>query len=252
MTARCSWLSPSNSKKQISQLYLDYHDHEWGQLYPPPSPTRSPLAPPPLSNEAIFENLVLEQAQCGLSWFTVLKKRESYRRTFLSFDLRRVAAMSDETIDGAVSADGGIIRSRRKADAHVGLARVLLGVLEEYASLFHYLLSFFESSPVHGLTKDQVRAIATVDLVSSFSPRVLTHHQRVHSTSDLPTTSVESVALAADLKARGAKYVGPTTMYALLQAMGFVNDHTEGCFLHPDYSEAQQQVNKRKRQAEDE
>ena len=174
--ARCPWASTPGPDQ-------DYHDTEWGM---------------PVSGEsAFFERVTLEAFQSGLSWSTILAKREGFRRAFDGFDAERIAAYDDAKV-AALMADAGIVRNRRKIEATVTNARALLG-LED---------TTLES------------------LVRSFRPAV---PPAPRTTADVPAVTPESTALGKELKRRGFVFVGPTTLYALMQAIGIVDDHLVGC-----------------------
>ena len=176
MIRRCAW--PRNP------LAVAYHDREWGV---------------PLRNDRkLFELLILEGAQAGLSWDTILAKRKNYRRAFHKFDAERIARYGAADRKRLL-ADAGIVRNRAKIDATIGNARCFLEVKREFGSFARYLWAFVEDRPRrprrHGLARDEV-----------------------------------SDALSKDLKRRGFKFVGSTIMYAFMQATGMVNDHENRCF----------------------
>ena len=180
---RCRWADPN------SQLYLDYHDTEWGR--------------PEHDDNKLFEMFILEGFQAGLSWLTILKKREAFRRAFDGFDPALVAAYGPEKVE-ALMADPGIIRNRRKIEAAVQNARVFLAIQEEFGSFDRYLWSFTGGRVI--LNRDDA----------------------------FPTHTELSDRLSADLKGRGMNFVGTTIIYSFLQATGVVNDHALACFCHPD------------------
>ena len=180
---RCSWVSDD-------PLYISYHDNEWGT--------------PVHDDKTMFEFLTLESAQAGLSWITILKRREGYRRVFMDFDAEAVANMSDELIETALK-DDGIIRNRLKVRAAVHNARIFLKIQREFGSFSDYIWGF-----VGGSTK-----------VNNWK-----------NLDEVPATSKESDALSKDLKKRGMSFVGSTIMYAYMQATGLVNDHTRDCFRY--------------------
>lgn len=171
-------------------FYADYHDTEWG------IPVRD--------DRHLFEMLILEGAQAGLSWETVLKKRAGYRAAFHGFDVARVAAMSDEELE-ALRTDPGIIRNRLKIHSARRNARVFLIIQEEFGGFHHYLWDFVGGKPI-------------VNAWQRFE--------------DVPVTTAESDALSKDLKKRGMNFVGSTIIYAYMQAVGLVNDHLVGCWRH--------------------
>ena len=169
---------------------LDYHDREWGM--------------PVHDDRKHFEFLVLEAAQAGLSWSTILKRREGYRRAFDSFDPQKVARFTDKRIESLVQ-DPSIIRNRMKIAAAVRNARQFLAVQEEFGSFDTYAWRFVDGRP-----------------------RV--NHAR--TTKDVPPTSPQSDAFSKDLKSRGFSFVGSTIIYAHMQAVGMVNDHLVDCFRY--------------------
>lgn len=186
---RCGWARGSDA------LMLAYHDEEWGV---------------PLHDErALFELLTLEGAQAGLSWQTVLRRREGYRAAFLGFEVERVAAMT-EADQARLLLDPGIIRNRAKVASTVSNARAILALHEAGTSLDAHLWSFVGGAPLQH------------------------HYERM---SDLPASTEESKALSKDLVKHGFRFVGPTICYALMQAAGLVNDHTTDCFRYPDLAQ---------------
>lgn len=172
-------------------LYQAYHDEEWGR----------PLTDSPDEHE-LFERLALEGFQAGLSWITVLRKRESFRTAFAGFDPAVVAGFDEDDV-ARLLADPGIIRNRLKIEATIGNARALLRLHDEGKRLS--------------------------DIVARHSPQPRGHAPLTFA--DVPTQSEESVALSKELRRLGFRFVGPTTMYALLQAIGAVDDHIHGCWL---------------------
>ncbi len=189
MTTRCAWAGND-------PLYLAYHDEEWGV------PVRDP--------RTLFEFLVLEGTQAGLSWITVLKKRERYRKVLDGFDPARIASY-DEARIASLLADPGIIRNRAKIEAAVGNARAWLACIEHGDDPTDWLWSFVGGAPRHNAWR---------------------------TLSDVPATTPESDAMSKALKARGFKFVGSTICYAFMQAVGMVNDHTVACFRHREILEA--------------
>lgn len=181
MTCRCAWVSDD-------PLYIEYHDREWGV----------PVHDPHL----LFELLVLEGAQAGLSWLTVLKKRARYRELFEGFDPAKVARFDDQH-KVLLLADTGIIRNRAKVDAAVGNARAWLAMQDEGIDPVAWLWNFVGGKP---------RQNAPASL------------------AEVPASTSESVAMSKALLKRGFKFVGPTICYAFMQAVGMVNDHTGDCF----------------------
>jgi DNA-3-methyladenine glycosylase I len=171
---------------------LDYHDREWGV--------------PVHDDRKHFEFLVLEAAQAGLSWSTVLRKREGYRRAFSDFDPQKVARYSDKQIE-KLTQDPSIIRNRMKIAAAVRNARQFLAIQEESGSFDSYAWRFVDGRP-------------------------MVNHRK--STKDIPATSPQSDAFSKDLKQRGFSFVGSTIIYAHMQAVGMVNDHLVDCFRYRD------------------
>lgn len=165
--------------------YIAYHDEEWGR--------------PVRDDRRLFEKLVLEGFQSGLSWLTILRKRPAFREAFMDFDPTTVAAFDEAAITGLL-ADARIIRHRGKIEAAIANARVVLALAEEHGSF--------------------------ADFVWSFAPL---HHARPATLDLIPASTEQSVTLAKALRKRGARFVGPTTAYAFMQAMGLVNDHLVGC-----------------------
>ncbi len=183
MTARCKW--PGNDP-----LYIEYHDKEWGV---------------PLHDErALFEFLSLECQQAGLSWITVLRKRENYRQAFLNFEPEAIARMTDETIE-TLLLDPGLIRNRLKLYSVRSNAIAFLEIQKEFGTFDKYMWSFVNGKTIDGRRKGG---------------------------GDLPATSPESDAMSKDLKKRGFKFVGSTICYAHMQATGMVNDHVHACFRY--------------------
>ena len=179
---RCGWVVNSDP------LYLAYHDEEWGT--------------PSHDDHHLFEMLVLEGAQAGLSWSTILHKREGYRRAFAGFDPAMVARFDDADV-ARLLADSGIVRNRLKIESAIANARAVLEVTSQRGSLDAYVWSFVGGAPK--------------------SPG----WQR---TGEIPAETEDSQALSRDLKRRGFRFVGPTVCYAFMQAVGLVNDHIVGCF----------------------
>ena len=193
---RCFWVDES-------QIYRDYHDNEWGF--------------PVTDDRRLFEKICLEGFQAGLSWITILKKRENFRAGFANFEWTQVARFGDKDIERLVN-DAGIIRHRGKIEAAINNARCAEKLLESEKSLAAYFWKF-EPAPAtrpQHITRDTLRSM---------------------------TQSAESLALSKDLKKRGWKFVGPTTLYAFMQAMGLVNDHVEGCFVREAALKARKKLN---------
>ncbi len=171
------------------ELYIKYHDEEWGKLV--------------TDDNILFEFLVLESAQAGLSWITILRKREGYRKAFHGFDVKKVAQMTPEDIERLMQFDG-IVKNRLKIKSTINNAKLFMAIQEEFGSFYNYTLSFFpDGKPI----------------VNDFK-----------TLSQIPATSPESDAMSKDMKKRGFKFFGSTICYAHLQAAGFINDHLEGCF----------------------
>ena len=167
-----------------------YHDDDWGV--------------PTHEDDALFELLTLEGAQAGLSWSTILRKREGYRTAFARFDAHRVARFTDADVERLV-ADASIVRHRGKIESTVANARAVLAVQEELGSFDAYVWRFVDGVPIVG---------------------------RYSSVTQLPATTEESKAMSKDLKRRGFRFVGPTTVYAFMQAAGLADDHTVDCFRY--------------------
>ena len=180
--ARCGWAG-------TDELYVKYHDEEWGKLV--------------TDDKTLFEFLVLESAQAGLSWITILRKREGYRKAFHNFDVKKVAQMTQEDVERLMQFDG-IVKNRLKINCTINNARLFMAVQKEFGSFYEYTLSFFPNRQ---------------PIVNNFK-----------TLSQIPATSPESDAMSKDMKKRGFKFFGPTICYAFLQAAGFVNDHLENCF----------------------
>ncbi|HLO74083.1 MAG TPA: DNA-3-methyladenine glycosylase I [Flavobacterium sp.] len=178
---RCAWCEKDD-------LYRDYHDNEWGK--------------PIYDDETIFEFLILETFQAGLSWYTVLAKRENFRKAFDNFDLLKVANYSEEKM-ATLAEDTGIIRNKLKIKATVTNAQAFIKVQEEFGTFSKYIWGFVDGKPVDN------------------KPKTL---------SEIKATTPISDALSKDLKKRGFKFVGSTVMYAHMQATGMVNDHVMDCF----------------------
>ena len=181
---RCAWAESGN------ELYIQYHDREWGV--------------PVHEDRKQFEFLILEGAQAGLSWSTVLNKREGYRKAFANFDPVKVARFSEEKIKTLIQ-NPSIIRNRLKITSAVSNARAFLAIQKEYGSFDTYIWAFVGGKPLQN---------------------------RWNAMDEVPATSPESDALSKDLKQRGLKFVGSTIMYAHLQAAGLVNDHLLSCFRY--------------------
>jgi DNA-3-methyladenine glycosylase I len=181
---RCTWAAGGQPN------YIEYHDTEWGV--------------PSHDDQVQFEFLILEGAQAGLSWSTILNKRAGYRRIFAGFDVQKVARFTEKRIE-KILLDPGIVRNRLKVNSAVANARAFIEVQEKFGSFSDYIWRF-----------DDGRAI----------------QHRYRKDSDIPATTPESDALSKDLKQRGFKFVGSTIVYAHMQATGLVNDHLTRCFRH--------------------
>jgi len=179
---RCPWVDLSKPD------YIEYHDTEWGV--------------PVHDDRQIFEFLTLEAAQAGLSWYTVLRKREAYRKAFAGFDPQRVAKYGDRQLQSLLK-NSGIIRNQQKIVATINNARRFLEVQEQFGSFGSYIWRFVDGKPIV---------------------------HRLRRLKDYPATSAESDALSKDLKQRGFKFVGSTICYAHMQATGMINDHVVDCF----------------------
>ena len=183
-SSRCAWCGQD-------ALYQAYHDREWGV--------------PLHDDRALFELLTLEGAQAGLSWLTVLKKREGYRKAFANFDPAVVARFTDAD-QARLLADPGIVRNRLKVSSTIDNARAFLAIQAEFGSFDAWLWRFVDGRPI-------VNSPATI--------------------ADVPTRTALSDTLSKALKQRGFRFVGTTICYAFMQAAGLVNDHTADCFRHP-------------------
>ena len=186
INGRCGWCG-------TDELYMKYHDEEWGRLV--------------TDDKTLFEFLVLESAQAGLSWITILRKREGYRKAFYDFDAERVAQMNDEDVERLMQFDG-IIRNRLKIKSTITNARQFLAIQKEFGSFYNYTLSFFPGR----------------------EPIVNT----IQSMSEIPAFNSISDAMSKDMKKRGFKFFGTTICYAHLQASGFINDHLTDCICRKE------------------
>jgi len=180
--SRCPWVDLNKPE------YIDYHDREWGV--------------PIHDDKLLFEFLTLEAAQAGLSWYTVLKKRENYRKAFNQFDPKKMAKYDEKRIERLLG-NPGIIRNRQKIMAAINNAKCFLEAKEEFGSFDAYMWRFVGGKTV----VNEIRVL-----------------------SDYPTTTPEAEAMSKDLRQRGFKFVGPTICYAHMQATGMVNDHTLDCY----------------------
>ena len=181
---RCAWVNLANP------LYVRYHDEEWGV--------------PLHDDRRLFELLVLEMMQAGLSWETVLNKRENFRRAFAGFDPQKVASFTEQDVKRLLS-NPGIIRNRRKIEAAINNARVYLAIQKEFGSFDRFIWSFVDFKPVDN---------------------------HVLSSDSLPTTSSLAKQISTELRKRGTTFVGPVIIYSYMQAIGMVNDHEVECFRY--------------------
>jgi len=179
---RCKWA------EGVSLDYIEYHDREWGV--------------PVRDDKVQFEFLLLEGAQAGLSWSTILNKRGGYRKAFADFDVQKVARFTKKRIESLLG-NPAIVRNRLKVESAVTNAQAFIEVQEEFGSFSKYIWGFVDGEPIQN---------------------------RFRKDSEVPATSPESDALSKDLKKRGFRFVGSTIMYAHMQATGLVNDHVLGCF----------------------
>ena len=181
---RCRWA------EGVNLAYIEYHDIEWGV--------------PVWDDRKQFEFLILEGAQAGLSWSTILNKRDGYRRLFADFDPQKVARFTDKRVQ-KILLDAAIVRNRLKVQSAVSNAKAFLKVQQEFGTFCDYIWGFVDGQPVQN---------------------------RFRKGADVPATSPQSDALSRDLKQRGFKFVGSTIIYAHMQATGMVNDHVTQCFRH--------------------
>ena len=193
MKKRCTWSGSD-------PLYIAYHDEDWGV--------------PVHDDRLLFEFLILEGAQAGLSWLTILKKRDNYRKAFDGFDYDRVAKYTDTDVKRLLS-DSGIVRNRLKIESAIKNARGVINLQKEFGSLDSYLWSYVDGTPQQNQWK---------------------------SMSELPAKTDVSEMMSKDLKKRGFNFVGPTICYAFMQAVGMVNDHTTDCFRHKEIKKLAQQA----------
>ncbi|MDA0838494.1 MAG: DNA-3-methyladenine glycosylase I [Planctomycetota bacterium] len=187
---RCPWVDLDKPD------YVEYHDLEWGV--------------PVHDDRAIFEFLTLEAAQAGLSWYTVLRKRENYRKLFAEFDVQKIARFNKRTVESLLK-NPGIIRNRLKVEAAINNAKRFIEVQDEFGSFDSYVWQFVDGKPI----------------VNEF-----------HTQKDYPASTPESDAMSKDLKKRGFKFVGSTICYAHMQAAGMVNDHSVDCFRRHEIMDA--------------
>ncbi len=182
---RCPWA-------QGNDLYEQYHDQEWGV--------------PCYDDNKLFEFLILESAQAGLSWITILRKRDNYRRAFADFNAEKVARFNRRSVERLMN-DAGIVRNRLKIEAAISNARLFLDLQVSYGSFANYLWGHLDGGPLQN---------------------------RWQSMDDVPATTALSDAISKDMKKRGFRFFGSTICYAHMQAMGMVNDHTLDCFRHKE------------------
>ena len=180
---RCDWCGND-------PLYMNYHDTEWGV--------------PVYEDKVLFEFLILETFQAGLSWITVLRKRENFRKAFDSFDYKKIAQYDEEKYNVLIQ-DTGIIRNKLKIKAAISNAQAFIGVQKEFGSFSDYIWGFVNGKPIKNSFK---------------------------SLSELPANTLLSDTISKDLKKRGFKFVGTTVVYAHMQATGMVNDHVKSCFRY--------------------
>lgn len=184
-TSRCSWCG-------TDPLYIKYHDEEWGV--------------PIKDDKTMFEFLLLETFQAGLSWITILRKRENFRKAFDGFDYEKIAKYDQNKIDSLLQ-DSGIIRNKLKVNSAVTNAKAFIEIQKEFGSFTEYIWRFVDGKTIKN---------------------------NWESSKEVPATTQESDALSKDLKKRGFKFVGSTVVYAHMQATGMVNDHIESCFRHSE------------------
>jgi len=181
--SRCKWVSDD-------PIYIDYHDKEWGV--------------PIYDDQLLFEFLILEGAQAGLSWITILKRRDNYRKAFSQFDAKKVARYDAEKVKKLLQ-DEGIIRNRLKVESTITNAKAFLAVQKEFGSFSKYIWQFVGDKPVNNKRQKQ---------------------------NEVPPSTDISNAMSKDLKKRGFKFVGTTICYAFMQAVGMVNDHIQDCYRY--------------------
>ena len=183
MKQRCFWVTDS-------KLYQNYHDNEWGE--------------PVFDDATLFEFLILETFQAGLSWITILNKRENFRKAFDNFDYKKIANYSEDKYESLLQ-DASIIRNKLKVKSAITNAGLFMDVQKEFGSFSKFIWSYVNDKPI----------------VNKFEKR-----------ADVPATTALSDTISKDLKKRGFKFVGSTVMYAYMQAIGMVNDHTTDCFKY--------------------
>ncbi len=188
LKCRCPWLDESKED------YVKYHDEEWGV--------------PVYDDKKMFEFIILESAQAGLSWYTILKRRNGYRDAFANFDVNEVVNFNDEKVD-ELMLDSSIIRNRLKIKAAISNAKIFIEIQKEFGSFCKYIWGFIDHKTI-------VNNLKTLE--------------------DYPATSLISDAISKDLKKKGFKFFGSTICYAYLQACGLINDHSESCFRKREVS----------------
>ena len=182
---RCKWCAGND-------LYQKYHDEEWGV--------------PVHDDRTLFEFLILEGAQAGLNWLTILKRRENYRRAFADFDAEKVCQFTETDYERLLH-DEGIIRNKLKVRGAITNAQLFCAIQQEYGAFDQYIWSFVANEPIHNSWQKE---------------------------QEIPATTKESDAISKDLKRRGFKFTGSTIMYAYMQACGLVNDHITSCYRHAE------------------
>ena len=185
MKQRCFWVTDS-------KLYQDYHDKEWGE--------------PVYDDETLFEFLILETFQAGVSWITILNKRENFRKAFDNFDYQKIAKYQENKFNELMQ-NAGIIRNKLKIRSAITNAQLFMEIQKEFGSFSKFLWSYVDNKPI----------------INTFKSR-----------EEVPATSKISDKISKDLKKRGFKFTGSTIMYAYMQAVGMVNDHTTDCFKYPN------------------
>ena len=183
MKHRCFWVTES-------KLYQDYHDNEWGQ--------------PVFDDATLFEFLILETFQAGLSWITILNKRENFRKAFDNFDYKKIAKYQESKYESLLQ-DAGIIRNKLKIKSAITNAQLFIEIQQEFGSFSKFIWSYVDDKPI----------------INNFKER-----------KEVPATTSLSDKISKDLKKRGFKFVGSTVIYAYMQAVGMVNDHTTNCFKY--------------------
>lgn len=183
---RCPWALVTNEK------YINYHDLEWGV--------------PVFDDQKLFEMLILEGAQAGLSWNTILQKRDNYKKAFDNFNVLSVANYNEKKIEQLLT-NGGIVRNKRKIESAIKNAKVFITIQKEFGSFSNYLWRNIDFKPITNYYSEQ---------------------------KDVPTQTALSCEISSDLKIRGMNFVGPTILYSFMEAVGIVNDHLTSCFRHTE------------------